>query len=203
MSRSSAWCAFPARAATSRPNGPGCAPRSASGPRRGSSSSAIRVTTRATSYAASPRSRSTTCARSDERHSSKDCMTTDFYQAISGSAARFRALLPRAAETQKQRLLALLRRNAGTEFGRLHGFASIRDEDEYRARVPVASYEDLRPAIERMAAGEPDVLVSGRVIAFEETGGSTGGAKLIPFTAEALAAFRRALVPWLDALAAA
>jgi hypothetical protein len=130
-------------------------------------------------------------------------MTTGFYQAISGSAARFRALLPRAAETQKRRLLALLRRNADTEFGRRHGFASIRDEEGYRARVPVASYDDLRPAIERMAAGEPEVLASGRVMAFEETGGSGGGAKLIPCTEETLAAFRRALLPWLDDLAAA
>lgn len=69
--------------------------------------------------------------------------------------------------------------------------------------MPIASYDDLRPAIERMAAGEPEVLVSERVIAFEETGGSTGGAKLIPCGEESLAAFRRALLPWLDDLAAA
>ena len=52
-----------------------------------------------------------------------------------------------------------------------------------------------------MAAGEPDVLFEGPIIAFEETGGSTAGPKLIPYNEALLRAFRRALVVWLDDLA--
>lgn len=130
-------------------------------------------------------------------------MKTSFYQAISGSAERFRALLPAARETQKRRLLALLRRSADTEFGRRHGFASIRDAAQFRARVPVSTYETLQPAIARMAGGAAEVLVSGEILAFEETGGSSRGPKLIPHTEAGLAAFRRALLPWLDDLAKA
>jgi len=44
------------------------------------------------------------------------------------------------------------------------------------------------------------VLVSDPVVAFEETGGSSGGSKLVPYTDAALDGFRRALMPWLDDL---
>lgn len=54
-----------------------------------------------------------------------------------------------------------------------------------------------------MAAGEPDILVPGRPLGFEETGGSRAGPKLIAYTGALLEAFRRALLAWLDDLAAA
>jgi hypothetical protein len=54
-----------------------------------------------------------------------------------------------------------------------------------------------------MADGESGVLVGGPVVSFEETSGSTGGPKLIPYTASGLDAFRRALTAWLDDLALA
>src|SRR4051812_30118850 len=124
-----------------------------------------------------------------------------FYRAISGRAERFRGLLPQAQTTQRRRLRALLQRNARTEFGQRFGFASIRDEAEFRARVPIATYEDFCAPIERAARGERGVLVADAVVAFEETGGSAGGRKLVPYTEASLEAFRRALLPWLDDLA--
>lgn len=54
-----------------------------------------------------------------------------------------------------------------------------------------------------MAAGEADVLVSGPLVAFEETGGTSAGPKLVPYNAALLGAFRRALLAWLDDLAGA
>jgi hypothetical protein len=51
-----------------------------------------------------------------------------------------------------------------------------------------------------MASGEPDVLLSGPVRAIEETGGSSGGHKLIPCTDRSLEAFRRGISVWLDDL---
>ena len=58
----------------------------------------------------------------------------------------------------------------------------------------------LAPWIERIANGEPAVLTSAPVLAFEETGGSSGGRKRIPYTAQGLQAFQRGLLPWLDDL---
>ena len=65
----------------------------------------------------------------------------------------------------------------------------------------MTAYEDVRDAIARMAHGQRGVLTSDIIVALEETGGSSGGRKLVPYTAAALDAFRHALLPWLDDLA--
>jgi len=112
-------------------------------------------------------------------------------------------LLPSARSVQRQRLASILAANAGSEYGSRCGFRGIAGAAEYREKVPVVRYEHLAGAISRMAAGEPEVLVSGPILAFEETGGSTAGPKLIPYNEALLRAFRRALLAWLDDLASA
>jgi len=102
---------------------------------------------------------------------------------------------PRAA--QLGLLRRILRDNAPCEFSRAHGFDRIAGLEDFRARLPIRTYDELRPWIDRMAQGASAVLVSAPVVAFEETGGSTAGAKLIPYTESALAAFRAAVLPWL------
>ncbi len=83
---------------------------------------------------------------------------------------------------QRDLLRDIVRRNAGTAFGREHGFGSIDGAQAWRRQVPVASYEDLRPYIDRMARGEPDVLVAEPVEMFARTSGTTGQPKLVPVT---------------------
>ena len=95
-------------------------------------------------------------------------------------------------------LNALLARNAGCDYLRSHGAPGT--AEEFRATVPVTDYETLRPWMGEIAAGRADVLFAGRPVAFELTGGSGGGAKLIPYSAEGLADFRRSILPWLHAL---
>lgn len=89
----------------------------------------------------------------------------------------------------------LLERNAGTAY--LRRFGSPATLAEFRDRVPLCRYEELAPDIDRIQAGESDILFSGRPMAFERTGGSSGGSKVIPYSAEGLADFRAVLVPWL------
>ena len=119
---------------------------------------------------------------------------------LAGHAARFRTALDDARAVQAQRLQTILAHNQGCEYGRAHRFAAIADPATYARHVPIVRYDALRGSIERMAAGERDVLVSAPVVAFEETGGSSGGAKLVPYTGGALASFQRGLLPWLDDL---
>ena len=52
---------------------------------------------------------------------------------------RLRGMDP--ARTQERLLLDLLRRAAGTRFGRAHGFGDIRDVAGFQARVPLRRYE--------------------------------------------------------------
>lgn len=94
-------------------------------------------------------------------------------------------------------LQEILRTNKETVFGRKYGFESIGNYREFCQRVPIHSYEALHPYIQRIAAGEAGVLSADPVVAFEVTGGSSGGAKLIPYTSKGLAGFRQAIFPWL------
>ncbi|HXH37793.1 MAG TPA: GH3 auxin-responsive promoter family protein [Thermoanaerobaculia bacterium] len=92
----------------------------------------------------------------------------------------------------------MLARNAETAYLRKHG--SPLTMKAFREQIPVISYEDLTPWIDRIRSGERDVLFAGSPVAFERTGGSTGAAKLIPYSEDGLHDFQRAVVPWLKAL---
>lgn len=102
--------------------------------------------------------------------------------------------------TQEQLLLEMLNRNRGTAFGRQHGFARIRSAREYQDTVPLAEYGDLESFIERICAGEPNVLTAEPVLLMEPTGGSSGGSKLIPCTRELKRQFQRGIAPWITDL---
>ena len=73
---------------------------------------------------------------------------------------------------------------AHTAFGRDHGFEKIKTYDDFKKAVPIRDYEDLKPYIERVKAGEPDVLWPGRPAYFAKTSGTTSGVKYIPMSKE-------------------
>jgi hypothetical protein len=106
---------------------------------------------------------------------------------------RLAALLPNAA--REPWLEPVLARNAHT--GYLTRYGSPRDQKSFRANLPIISYADLMPFLESIRDGQRDVLFAGRPTAFERTGGSSGAAKLIPYTTQGLDDFRKALLPWL------
>jgi GH3 auxin-responsive promoter len=122
------------------------------------------------------------------------------HASLHGRARRFRDLLADARAAQEQVLSRVLARNRHCEYGRRHGFDRIGSTADFARRVPIVTYEELRADIERMSTGEPGVLVADPVLMFEETGGSAGGRKLIPYTAASLDAFRAGLLPWMDDL---
>lgn len=128
------------------------------------------------------------------------------WNEILAAARRERTAFDQACAAPRAAQALLLRQtlaaNADTAFGRTHGFSGIRSVEDFRACVPVRTYEELHPWFARIAQGEAGVLTRAPAIAFEETGGSTAGAKLIPYTAASLAGFRAAVLPWLAALAA-
>ncbi len=106
---------------------------------------------------------------------------------------RFEAATRDPREAQRQRLRAIMRRNRDTEYGRAHGFADIRDMTDYRRNVPINSYDTLGPLIERMAAGEHEILTREDPLMFAVTSGTTGKAKFIPVTPAYLAEFNHAV----------
>ncbi len=89
-------------------------------------------------------------------------------------------------ETQKRVFEQLLKKAADTKFGKDHGFKNISSYREYAARVPVRDYEELKPYVEKVVAGEKDILWPGKPIYFAKTSGTTSGAKYIPLTKESM-----------------
>jgi len=122
---------------------------------------------------------------------------------MKGSALRLRSLLDRPREIQERTLLDILSRNSCCEYGQRFNFASIASSSDFRDRLPIVSTEELQHGLQRMFRGEPQVLLSEPIVAFEPTGGSSGGEKLVPYTEASLKAFQSALLPWLDDLLSA
>ncbi|RBM14159.1 GH3 auxin-responsive promoter family protein [Streptomyces sp. PT12] len=84
---------------------------------------------------------------------------------------------------EQQRVLAdLLAFNADTEFGREHGFGTIRTLDAFRSAVPIRDYAGHAPWIERTAAGERNLLTADTPALYFTSSGSTGAHKKVPVT---------------------
>lgn len=98
---------------------------------------------------------------------------------------------------QEQRLTALLQENADTEFGHTYGFERIRSLSEYQSRVPIQTWGDVAPWVERTMRESKSPLTRETPLFFERTSGSSAARKHIPYTAGLLADFQRALVAWL------
>jgi phenylacetate-coenzyme A ligase PaaK-like adenylate-forming protein len=91
-----------------------------------------------------------------------------------------------AVGAQKETLSQLIDSAKSTAFGKDHGFASVKTYEDFKKAVPVRDYEELRPYIERVVAGEPDVMWKGKPLYFAKTSGTTSGVKYIPLSKESV-----------------
>lgn len=89
-------------------------------------------------------------------------------------------------QTQERVFKQLISDAAGTAFGKDHDFISVNNHEDFIKRVPVRDYEALKPYIERVVAGEEDILWKGKPIYFAKTSGTTSGSKYIPITKESM-----------------
>ncbi|HUR57412.1 MAG TPA: GH3 auxin-responsive promoter family protein [Opitutaceae bacterium] len=103
-----------------------------------------------------------------------------------------------AAAAQTRALRGLTAALATTAYGKQVGIESRMGYAEFQKRVPLQRHEQLVPLLQRMQAGEADVLWPGRCTVFVKSSGTTTGApKLLPLTDGMLSHFRRA---WLETL---
>jgi hypothetical protein len=116
------------------------------------------------------------------------------------SLRHFRALCRTPAEAQDRLLRQILEANAGTEFGRRHGFGAIGGFEEFQRRVPLSSYEDLEPYITAEMQGRPNQLTKEPPVLFTTTSGTTGSRKYIPMTREGKRAKSHLTWLWLCGL---
>ena len=87
---------------------------------------------------------------------------------------------------QQKVFQTLIKGGTPTVFGMDHGFDSIRHHEDFKKQVPIRDYESLKPYVEKVLAGQSDVLWKGKPIYFAKTSGTTSGTKYIPITKESI-----------------
>jgi hypothetical protein len=90
-------------------------------------------------------------------------------------------------EVQEELLMNLLRASENTIIGKKYDYDSIKSYAVFSERVPISSYEDLEPLIERTRKGEQNVFWETPIKWFAKSSGTTNAkSKFIPVSNEAL-----------------
>jgi len=85
--------------------------------------------------------------------------------------------------SQEQVLHRFLLIYAQTDYGKQHGGSQIETIEDYRCAFPVATYDDYKPLIDRVMAGEVSLLLNEEPVGWAITRGTTGDeSKFIPMT---------------------
>jgi hypothetical protein len=93
------------------------------------------------------------------------------------------AAVENPATAQREVLHRLLTIYAQTDYGAQHAAAQVETVADYRRAFPVMTYEDYRPLIRRVMAGEVRLLLNEEPIGWAITRGTTKGeSKFIPMT---------------------
>lgn len=91
------------------------------------------------------------------------------------------------AEVQEEVMFKLLSIAKDTEVGRQYNFASITNYKEFAERLPIVSYEEVEPFIERTRKGEQNIFWPTSIKWFAKSSGTTNAkSKFIPVSSEAL-----------------
>ncbi|KAL6218953.1 hypothetical protein ACLB2K_012160 [Fragaria x ananassa] len=93
-----------------------------------------------------------------------------------------------AAGVQERVLAEILSRNAETEYLRRYKLGGATDRKSFKSKVPVITYEDLQPEIQRIANGDRSPILSAHPISefLTSSGTSAGERKLMPTIQEEL-----------------
>ncbi|WP_372795515.1 GH3 auxin-responsive promoter family protein, partial [Lutibacter sp.] len=101
-------------------------------------------------------------------------------------ATKFYKQSNNAVEIQQKVFKDLIAQANNTSFGKDHNFSDIKSYEDFKRQVPIRDYEALKPYIERVVAGDSDILWKGKPLYFAKTSGTTSGAKYIPLTKESM-----------------
>jgi len=101
-------------------------------------------------------------------------------------ASKFYKKSNNAVEVQQKIFEKLISQAKNTLFGKDHNFDKIKSYNDFKREIPVRDYEALKPYVEKVVAGESDVLWKGKPLYFAKTSGTTSGAKYIPLTKESM-----------------
>lgn len=90
-------------------------------------------------------------------------------------------------EVQEEVFRNLLHTAQHTEWGKKYAYADIQNSQTFKERVPIQNYDTLKPFIERMLAGEQNILWPSEIKWFAKSSGTTNDrSKFIPVSEESL-----------------
>ena len=90
-------------------------------------------------------------------------------------------------EVQRSVFSNLLVAGRNTSFGKEHGFDSVRKLQDFQRNVPIRTYDEIKPWIDRTRNGEHNVLWPGQTPWFAKSSGTTSQrSKYLPVTRSAL-----------------
>ena len=99
----------------------------------------------------------------------------------------FEAFATNPEKVQMGVLRRLINDAAGTEWGRNHNYSNIKDYERYAASVPLQTYDDIKPYVDRMRNGEKNVLWHSDIKWYAQSSGTTNDkSKFIPVSDEGL-----------------
>lgn len=100
---------------------------------------------------------------------------------------RIEAMTKHPGAVQQRVFERLIQQAKRTKWGRQHAYSDIRSIRDFQERVPVSSYEELFPFIERVMKGESNVLWPSPIRWFSKSSGTTNArSKFIPVSSESL-----------------
>jgi hypothetical protein len=90
-------------------------------------------------------------------------------------------------DVQEEWFQNLISAAEATEWGKKYDYKSILTPEEFKSRVPISDYDDLKVYIERMIKGEQNILWPSDIKWFAKSSGTTADrSKFIPVSLEAL-----------------
>lgn len=101
-------------------------------------------------------------------------------------ARKVRRWSARPLECQEAIMQQIVAKAKHTAYGTDHDFAHIRTYEDFKARVPIQDYEQLKPYFDRVVQGEANVLWPGKPKYLAKTSGTTSGTKYIPITNDSI-----------------
>ena len=92
-----------------------------------------------------------------------------------------------AGEIQQRVLMRLVGKAARTEWGRKYDFSTIRTYEDFKNRLPIQTYKEIKPYVARLRAGEQNLLWPSEIRWFAKSSGTTNDkSKFLPVSKESL-----------------
>lgn len=100
---------------------------------------------------------------------------------------KIKEIRTRPLEAQQNVFFDLLNTGKKTFYGEKFAFHTIRNYREFSTQVPIVTYEEIEPEIEKARKGAPNILWPGKVDWFAKSSGTTNAkSKFIPITKDSL-----------------